>query len=263
MSDLLSMRGVCKGYASGVRGCSASVAVLRDVNLDVCAGEVVAIAAAPASGKTTLLMCAAGLLRPDRGSVSWFGGVPIRGVLARPHGIAYAGNRPFPYAFLTARETLEYAAIVRDLPLRDNGQRVHTVLERTGLGPFADRRVDSLDGGALTRLALAGALLAQPRLLVVDDLPPGCDAASASEAAVLIRAVAADGGAAMVAGRLVAALSGASTFLPAVPVRTYLLSGGRLKAATERPPLAAQRVAAAHTRVAEAERASAAENEAR
>ena len=56
MSDCLSMCGVWKSYDAGVRGCSATVSVLRDVHLNVAAGEMVGIAAAPASGKTTLLM---------------------------------------------------------------------------------------------------------------------------------------------------------------------------------------------------------------
>jgi len=263
MSDLLSMRGVCKDYNSGVRGCSASVVALRDVDLDARAGEVTAIVAGPASGKTTLLMCAAGLMRPDRGTIAWFGGAPNRDLASRPHGIAYAGDRPFPYAFLTARETLEYAAIVRDLPLRDNGRRVSSVLERTGLGAVADRRVDALDGGAQTRLALAAALLAEPRLLVVDDVPPGCDSASASEAVALLRGVAAEGGAVVVAGRFVASLSLETVFHPTVPTRTYVLTAGRLDAPAERPSLAPRSLSVGHARVAEVERSSAAENEGR
>src|SRR5688500_2067186 len=165
MTDCLSLRNVSKSYHAGIRGCSAAVTVLRDVDLNVFAGEIVAIAAAPAAGKTTLLMCAAGLIRPDRGAVSWFGGPPRRDGSGKPDGIAYAGDRPFPYAFLTTREALEYAAIVRDLPLRDSDARVTHALERTGLAALADRRVDGLDGGHLSRLALAGLLLAHPRLL--------------------------------------------------------------------------------------------------
>ncbi|HEX6051549.1 MAG TPA: ATP-binding cassette domain-containing protein [Gemmatimonadaceae bacterium] len=263
MSDLLSMRGVCKNYHSGVRGCSASVVVLRDVDLDARAGEVTAIVAGPASGKTTLLMCASGLMRPDRGTISWFGGAPNRDLASRPHGIAYAGDRPFPYAFLTARETLEYAAIVRDLPLRDNGRRVSSVLERAGLGAVADRRVDALDGGAQTRLALAAALLAEPRLLVVDDVPPGCDPASATEAAALLRGVAAEGGAVIVAGRFVTSLSAGHVFHPTVPTRTYVLSAGRLEALLDPPNLVPRLVGVGRARVAEVEQSSAGEFEGR
>ena len=257
------MRGVSKSYRSGVRGCSATVSVLRDVDLSVFTGEVVTIAAGPASGKTTLLMCAAGLMRPDSGTVSWFGGAPHRDVAARPEGIAYTGDRPFPYAFLSARETLEYAAIVRDLPLRDNGARVSTVLARTGLSALADRRVDSLDAGALARLSHAAALLAQPRLLVVDDITPGCDAASASEVAALVRGVAATGGAAVVTGRLAHVLETPGPFGPPATLRRLVLIGGCLRPSVEHEPMPAHRVLPSRARVAEGSRQSAGENEGR
>src|SRR5512143_3173693 len=94
MSHCLTMCGVWKSYDAGVRGCSATVSVLRDVGLEVAAGELVGIVAAPASGKTTLLMCAGGMLRPDRGTVSWFGAAQRHDHSARPEGIAFAGDRP-------------------------------------------------------------------------------------------------------------------------------------------------------------------------
>jgi ABC-2 type transport system ATP-binding protein len=252
MSDCLSMCGVWKSYDAGVRGCSATVSVLRDIHLDVACGEIVGIVAAPAAGKTTLLMCAGGLLRHDRGWISWFGAPPRRDGAARPDGIAFAGDRPFPYGFLTIREAVEYAAIVRDLPLRDNAQRVSGALERAGLASVAHRRVDSLDGNTLARLAVANTLLAQPRLILVDDFAPGCDAETASELMAVLRGVVSQGGSVIVAGR----------FVPRVldttaqhAVRVLTLVAGRLEATSERADLAARRVLAPmshpHTRVAE------------
>ena len=259
MSDCLSMCGVWKGYDAGVRGCSATVSVLRDVHLDVAAGEVVGIAAAPASGKTTLLMCAGGLLRPDRGLISWFGGPARRDASARPDGIAFAGDRPFPYGFLTIREAVEYAAIVRDLPLHGSAQRTDHALERVGLSAIAHRRVDSLAPNALARLAVANALLARPRLILVDDFAPGCDADTAAELLALLRQMAREGAGVVVAGRYVASLgtgaTGEADSVP-VPTRVCTLTGGRIEPTFERPDLAARRAVAAvlphtHTRVAE------------
>jgi ABC-type multidrug transport system ATPase subunit len=250
MSDCLSMRGVWKSYQAGVRGCSASVSVLRDLQLDVAAGEIVGVVAAPASGKTTLLMCAGGLLRPDRGTVSWFGGPPRRDFSSRPDGIAYAGDRPFPYGFLTIREALEYAAIVRDLPVRDGADRVDPALERAGLGPISHRRVDAIDGAALARLALAAALLARPRLLLVDDLAPGVDADTAAEVLAVVRGVAHEGAAVVIAGRLVARLAALEPLGPTVKTRFLTLVSGRLESSDERPAVAARRAAAASPNVA-------------
>lgn len=271
------MRGVWKSYEAGVRGCSATVSVLRDVQLDVAFGEIVGIAAAAASGKTTLLMCAGGLLRPDRGSVSWFGGPPRRDIAARPDGISYAGDRPFPYGFLTVREALEYAAIVRDLPVRDSAHRVMQALELTGLGPISHRRVDEVNGAALARLAIAAALLAPPRLMLVDDVAPGCDASTAAELLALLHRAANDGAGVVIAGRFVAHLAAGQSVEPRKDVRLLTLSAGRLESTSDLPAITPRRVAAmvpnadqgppqstARTRVAElAPPSSAQENGAR
>ena len=241
MSDCLSLRGVCKSYDTGVRGCSASVRVLCDVDLDVAAGEIVAISAAPSAGKTTLLLCAAGMLRPDRGSISWFGG-PARRDGAPPDGIAYASDRPFPYGFLSIREALEYAAIVRDLPLRDSSVRVTRALERTGLAAFEERRVDSLNGAQLSRFGLAAALLACPRLILVDDLASGCDADTAHELVALLRLAAADGAGVLAAGKLVPWLASADDASPCIPTRPVSLVAGRIEIGTVEPLGAPRRV---------------------
>jgi ABC-type multidrug transport system ATPase subunit len=253
MSDCLTMCGVWKSYDAGVRGCSATVSVLRDVHLDVAPGEMVGIVAAPASGKTTLLMCAGGLMRPDRGFVSWFGAPPRRDHSARPEGIAFAGDRPFPYGFLTIREAVEYAAIVRDLPLRDSSQRVAEALERTNLSPISHRRVDTLDGGALARLAMATALLARPRLILVDDFAPGCDADTALEMLMLLGGLGRDGAGVVVAGRFAARFPSAHADSASTPVRLFTLRSGRLEETTllDIPARRGVVLPHAHTRVAE------------
>ena len=256
------MRGVWKSYDAGVRGCSATVTVLRDVHLDVAPGEMVGITAAPVSGKTTLLMCAAGLLRADRGYITWFGQPPRRDASARPEGIALAGDRPFPYGFLTIREAVEYAAIVRDLPLRDSAQRVSDALERAGLGAIAHRRVDTLEGNVLARLSVASALLARPRLILIDDFAPGCDADTAAQLLAVLQSVARDGAGIVVAGRFAVRLS-AATDLADVRTRQFTLVAGRVEPASDPADVAARRAVAAvplvHTRVAEpSSRASAA-----
>jgi len=256
------MRGVWKSYDAGVRGCSATVTVLRDVHLDVAPGEMVGIRAAPVSGKTTLLMCAAGLLRADRGYITWFGQSPRRDASARPEGIALAGDRPFPYGFLTIREAVEYAAIVRDLPLRDSAQRVSDALERAGLGAIAHRRVDTLEGNALARLSVASALLARPRLILIDDFAPGCDTDTAAQLLAVLRSAAHDGAGIVVAGRFAVRLSAAAD-LAGVRTRQFALAAGRVEPASDPADVAARRAVAAvplvHTRVAEpSSRASAA-----
>lgn len=252
MTDCLSLRNVSKSYHAGIRGCSATVTVLRDVDLNVFAGEIVAIGSAPGAGKTTLLMCAAGLIRPDRGAVSWFGGPPRRDGSGKPDGIAYAGDRPFPYGFLTTREALEYAAIVRDLPLRDSARRVACAMDWTRLSPVADRRVDALNGSDLARLSVASALLSEPRLLLIDDIGSGCDSAVAEELVRLLHVVATEGAGVVVSGHLVQWFAPAMAAQPRAGVRFFSLAGGRLKAVDPALPAVRRHMGPqSHARVAE------------
>jgi ABC-type multidrug transport system ATPase subunit len=253
MTNSLSLRGVCKSYQAGVAGCSGSVAVLRDVDLDVAPGELVAISSGAGAGKTTLLLCAAGMLRPDGGTIAWFGRVHREGVSPRPEGIAYACDRPFPYGFLTAREALEYSAVVRDLPMAQSATRVADVLERTGLAPFSDRRVDALDGAGLSRLSVATALLQQPRLLLIDDVSSGCNSTTAAELIGVLRWLAAQGAAVVVAGALTVWLRAADSISVSPATRFLHLVDGHLEADEEprsrmRRPMTTQPV---HARVAE------------
>jgi ABC-type multidrug transport system ATPase subunit len=235
MTNSLSLRGVCKSYQAGVAGCSASVTVLRNVDLDVAPGEILAISSGVGAGKTTLLLCAAGMMRPDRGTIAWFGRVNRVGVSPRPEGIAYACDRPFPYGFLTAREALEYSAVVRDLPIGQSARRVADALERTGLAAFSDRRDDSLDGAGLTRLAIAAALLQQPRLLLIDDVSSRCNGATAMEIIAVIRWLAAQGAAVVVAGAMTPWLRSADSIPAHNATRFLRLVDGRLEPDDDQP----------------------------
>jgi ABC-type ATPase involved in cell division len=69
----LSISALSKDFEAGVSGCAARVSVLRDIDFALWPGEIVALAGARGSGRSTLLRCAAGVLRPDSGSISWFG----------------------------------------------------------------------------------------------------------------------------------------------------------------------------------------------
>ena len=70
----LSTSALAKSFRAGIDGCSARVSVLRSIDLALWPGEIVALHGARASGRTTLLLCAAGLLAPDSGAIHWCGG---------------------------------------------------------------------------------------------------------------------------------------------------------------------------------------------
>jgi branched-chain amino acid transport system ATP-binding protein len=137
---------------------------VRDVSLHVCEGEVVALLGANGAGKTTLLSALAGLLRPSAGTLEVLGGGP-----ARPERLARRGLTLLPqgrglFLQLTARDNLR---LVRRSGWED------VLAAFPGLLPVLGRPAGQLSGGEQQQLALARALLARPRLLLVDELSMG------------------------------------------------------------------------------------------
>lgn len=187
----LAMRGVHRGYRVGVGGCRGEVSVLRGVELDVGAGELLALLGAPGSGRTTLLLCAAGLLPPDAGQVRWFG-APRRGA-APPGWVSFVAARPPAYPCLTVREALELAPVPGATP-----RRVRDALELLALGAHAGARIERLPAQLLARVALARALAGHARLLLVDAPAMLTDADGSALVAEALRAFAHAGGAAVV-----------------------------------------------------------------
>jgi energy-coupling factor transporter ATP-binding protein EcfA2 len=84
----LSLTSLSKSFRAGAAGCSARVSVLRDLDLALWPGEVVALEGARASGRSTLLACAAGVLAPDAGAVLWLGAR-----VAQPESVVFASSR--------------------------------------------------------------------------------------------------------------------------------------------------------------------------
>ncbi len=168
------------------------LAVFTDVDLDVAAGEFVAIVGESGAGKSTLLNCMAGLDRWDSGSVR-LDGVDLgqldsdqRALLRRdkvgfvfqafhvlPH-LDVAQNVALPLMLLRSRarpETLDRAMA---------DARVQAMLEAVGLGGFGPRLPQTLSGGQLQRVAIARALVHQPRLLLADEPTGNLDAKTAA-----------------------------------------------------------------------------------
>jgi len=163
----LSVRGLSKTYHSGARSRAMAIPALRDVSLDVEAGEIVGVVGRPGAGKSTLLLCLAGLLRSDDGTINWFG-EQITGHHVPP-GLAYIPQRAGYYSFLTVREALEYYATLHDLSTANRAAQVEAALREVGLHIHATRRVSSLAPSLLQRLGLAQSLIGSPRAILLDE----------------------------------------------------------------------------------------------
>ncbi len=150
--------------------------VLREVDLDVAEGESVALTGVNGAGKTTLLRCLASVLRPSKGEVRWFG----RPAGADPEArrmIAMVGHESFLYPHLTLRENLIFAARMCDV--RQPARRADQLLQSTGLYPHAHRLPTRISRGMRQRVAVARALVHEPRVLLLDEPFSGLDAEGA------------------------------------------------------------------------------------
>jgi heme exporter protein A len=149
--------------------------VLRELNLDVSAGEAVAIFGPNGAGKSTLLRLCATLMAPTSGTLQLFGGAG--GGRATRRRIGLVGHQSFLYPDLTARENLCFYARMHGSA--DGGRLADEWLERVALGEVADRPVRLFSRGMEQRLALARALLHEPDLILLDEPWSGLDADAA------------------------------------------------------------------------------------
>jgi ABC-2 type transport system ATP-binding protein len=171
MQHALSVRGLKKTYHSGARSRAMAIPALRDVSLDVEAGEIVGLVGQPGAGKSTLLLCLAGLLKSDDGTINWFG-EQITGHHVPP-GLAYVPQRAGYYSFLTVREALEYYATLHDLSTANRASQVEGALREVCLHIHATRRVSTLSASLVQRLGLAQSLIGSPRAILLDETLSG------------------------------------------------------------------------------------------
>jgi ABC-type multidrug transport system ATPase subunit len=223
MPAALSVQRLVKQYRSGPWGRTEMVRALDGVSLSVAAGEIVAIAGPPASGKSTLLLCAAGLVRADAGSVSWFGTRIVgRSV---PPGIAYGPQRSSYYSFLTVREALEYYATLHDLLAADRAAQVEYAVREVALTQHASRRVGCLAPALFQRLGLAQALIGSPRAILLDETL-GEDLLGAADVRGILRRLSGKGVTMLITAPEATALRG-------VAHRVVRLSAGRVVSGIE------------------------------
>lgn len=147
--------------------------VLRGVSFELAPGRCALLTGRNGAGKTTLLRAIAGLLEPEEGQVSWRG-APARATRDAFHAeMVYLGHEPALKGDLTGRENLVYSVGIRRAV---TAEEVDAALARTGATSFADRLVRMLSAGQRRRIALAGVLLANARLWLLDEPTTNLDA---------------------------------------------------------------------------------------
>lgn len=146
---------------------------LRDVSLEVEAGESVALFGANGAGKSTLIRLLATLTPPTVGSLQILGHDGTRQAQAVRAAMGLLSHQSYLYAELTAAENLSLYARLYDVP--DIEGRVADALEAVGLPTVAGKKVRELSRGMQQRLALARATIHRPALLLLDEPDSGLD----------------------------------------------------------------------------------------
>ncbi len=151
------------------------------LDLTVRRGEFYALLGPNGAGKTTTLRIVAGLLKPDAGQVSVLGIDALADPVAAKRDVAWVSDEPMIYDKLTPFEFLEFVAGLWSIPAELAEARARELIGWLGLEPHAHERCQSFSKGMRQKVALAGALVHEPRLLILDEPLTGLDAGSARQ----------------------------------------------------------------------------------
>lgn len=174
---LLRLEKVSKRFKGARRG-APPVEALRDVTLSLAPGRRLGLVGPDAGGKTTLMRVLAGLAEADSGTVELFGGPADQ--LDRSL-VGYMPQSGALYGELTVRQNLELYARLRGVEPEASPERMEHFYRLTDLARFKDRPVAKLSGGMRQKLALACAVVAAPRLMLLDEPSVGVDPVSRQE----------------------------------------------------------------------------------
>ena len=151
-----------------------STPVLQNLSIYIGAGEVVALTGPSGSGKTTLLRCIAGLEVVESGTILLSGEeITSKPAHLRRIGLGFQDNQLFPH--LNVAKNISYSLMIQGTKQKLIDEKVAEVLELVGLTHLSKREVFKLSGGEAKRIAVARALVAQPKVLLLDEPLNGLD----------------------------------------------------------------------------------------
>lgn len=166
--------------------------VVREVSIEVGAGEIVGLLGPNGAGKTTTFNMTVGLLRPDAGRVHYEG----RDVTQLPMyqraraGMAYLAQEPSVFRQLTVRENLLAVLEFQPLPRAERDKRADALLEEFDIARLANSPAYTLSGGERRRTEIARALVTQPKVFLLDEPFAGIDPIAMQDLQHMVRGLA-------------------------------------------------------------------------
>ena len=157
------------------------------LDLNVRDGELYALLGPNGAGKTTTLRMIAGLLRPDAGTIRVAGIDALADPVAAKRVMAWISDEPMIYDKLTPREYLEFIAGLWGVEPAVAESRAAELLSWLELAPHGDERCEGFSKGMRQKVALAGALVHDPRVIILDEPLTGLDAGSARQVKSVLR----------------------------------------------------------------------------
>jgi ABC-2 type transport system ATP-binding protein len=167
--------------------------VVKGVDLTIGAGEFYALLGPNGAGKTTILRMVAGLLKPDAGTISILGIDALADPVAAKRVMAWVSDEPMVYDRLTPLEYLEFVAGLWQIDANTARKSALELVDWLGLGPHANELCGGFSKGMLQKVALAGALVHDPQLIILDEPLTGLDAGSARQVKDVLRQKTASG----------------------------------------------------------------------
>jgi ABC-2 type transport system ATP-binding protein len=185
-NSALETRGLCKNFDRPA---------VDHLDLTVRAGEFYALLGPNGAGKTTTLRMVTGLLKPDAGAITVFGIDALADPIAAKRVMAWVSDEPMIYDKLTPVEYLEFVARLWNVEPQAGQLCAHTLIEWLQLAPQAHERCERLSKGMRQKVTLAGALVHDPKLIILDEPLTGLDVGSARQVKHVLRERVATGGA--------------------------------------------------------------------
>ena len=179
LTDALALTGLTKTF-----GAKRAV---DDLSLNVRSGELYALLGPNGAGKTTTLRMVAGLLKPDGGRIEVFGADALADPAAAKRLIAWAPDEPMLYDRLTPLEYLEFVAGLWGVEAKAAQAKAEELLRWLGLWDNRGERCEGFSRGMKQKTALAGALIHDPSLLILDEPLTGLDAGVARQVKDLLQ----------------------------------------------------------------------------